>query len=76
MEGQEYLGPCSVRELYTGLAEIAAAHDLALPKTVEWLGRKLTALKGVIGAELQVVLSDRHGHEGKRWIVLKKTTAQ
>jgi len=40
------------------------------------LGRKLTALKGVIEAELQVVFIDEHGHEGKRWITLSKTAAQ
>src|SRR3954465_1823756 len=48
MEGQVQIGPCSVRELYSQLEEIAEVHSLALPKTVEWLGRKLTALKGMI----------------------------
>jgi len=65
-----------VRELYSRLAAIADAHGLGLPKTVEWFGRKLTALKGVIETELQVVVIDRHGHGDKRWIALQKKTAQ
>ena len=76
MEVQEQIGPCSVRELYTRLVDIADANGLALPKTAEWFGRKLTALKGVIEAELHVVFIDVHGHEGKRWITLIKKEAQ
>jgi hypothetical protein len=75
LAGQEYIGPCTVRELYTLLAEIADDYGLVLPKTVEWLGRKLTTLKSVIEAELQVVFIDEHGHEGKRWITLQKRPA-
>jgi hypothetical protein len=75
MKGQGQIGPCSVRELHSRLEEIAEAHSLALPKTVAWLGRKLTGLKGMIETELQVVLIDRYGHEGKRWIALRKKMA-
>jgi len=65
-----------VRELYTTLGEIADANSLVLPKTAEWFGRKLTALKGVIEADLHVVFIDGYGHEGKRWIALQEKEAQ
>lgn len=71
MEGQEQIGPLSVRELYAKLSDIADANSLAIPKTAEWFGRKLTAQKRVIESELGVILLDERGHQSKRWITLK-----
>jgi hypothetical protein len=72
MEGQEQVGPLSVRELYAKVAGVADANSLAIPKTAEWFGRKLTSQKRVIESELHVSLLDEKGHQSKRFITLKK----
>src|SRR5262249_35833829 len=72
VEGQEKVGPLSIRELYSRLADIADANSLTIPKTAEWFGRRLTAQKRVIESELGVSLIDERGHGRKRWITLRK----
>jgi hypothetical protein len=72
IEGQEQIGPLSIRELYAKVADVADANSLAIPKTAEWFGRKLSSQKRVIESELQVILLDEKKHQSKRFITLKK----
>jgi hypothetical protein len=72
LEGTEIIGPLTIKELYGKITEIADSNSLAVPKTAEWFGRKLTSQKRVIESELNVTLIDERGHERKRRVTIKK----